>query len=72
MRTMIFLAATGLALASCGPTLLSKAPEPGTLPHNEVVYVDDGNCPAGQVSKHTEGNNNLGINRKIECVPRPE
>ncbi|MEM9140920.1 MAG: DUF6719 family protein [Pseudomonadota bacterium] len=58
-------------LTAFAPAMLKEAPAPGTLPHNEVVFVDDGSCPAGQVSKQTGGNTKLGISRTVECVPRP-
>ncbi|MEM7744201.1 MAG: DUF6719 family protein [Pseudomonadota bacterium] len=59
-------------LAACGPNIVSEAPAPGTLPYNEVIFVDDGTCPAGQLSRHTGGSTNLNIARKVECVPRPQ
>ena len=72
MRHLILTLPVLLLVTACGPKIVSTAPAPGTLPHNEVVYVDDGTCPAGQVSRHTGGNTKLQVPRKVECVARPE
>lgn len=72
MKLAILSAALLFTLTACGPKILQTAPEPGTLPYKDVVFVDDGSCPAGQVAQHTGGSNRLGINRKVECVARPQ
>ena len=61
----------GFAVAACSPTIVKQEPEGGTLPHNEVMLVDDSSCPAGQIKEITGGNNELGIDRKSRCIPRP-
>jgi hypothetical protein len=67
VRCIVALGAV-LVLASCETTYLKKEPLPGELRPGEVVYVDDGYCPEGQVKKVTGGNfaNNMPVMR--ECV----
>ncbi|MEM9047285.1 MAG: DUF6719 family protein [Pseudomonadota bacterium] len=72
MRRTYLLLALGLTgLGACAPTLLSEDPAPGAIPHNEIVLVDDGSCPPGQVKELTGGNTTLNIPRKQRCIPRP-
>ena len=59
-----------LALAACGPDLLTSEPGPGYVDNGQSVLVDDGRCPAGQVSKVT-GPANLTARRTYECVRKP-
>lgn len=68
---MASLVVLGLAVAACSPTIVKHEPEGGALPHNDVVLVDDGSCPDGQIKEITGGNNSLGIDRKRRCIPRP-
>ncbi len=51
---------------------LKEVPAPRELRHLQVVYVDDGTCPAGEVKEVTGGDASKGIKRKIRCVKRPE
>lgn len=46
-------------------------PAKGSVRQGDVVYVDDGRCPAGEVRKITGGNQMTGVARKVECVKRP-
>jgi serine/threonine-protein kinase len=41
----------------------------GALNQGEVVYVNDGFCPRGQIRKVTGGNNFRNIPRDIRCIP---
>ena len=59
-----------LALAACGPDILSSEPGAGYLGNGQSVLVDDGRCPAGQVSKVT-GPANLTAQRTYACVRKP-
>ena len=52
--------------------MLKEEPAKGVLRVGEVVYVDDGSCPAGEVKKITGGNQKAGKTRLVECVKRPE
>lgn len=49
---------------------LKQEPARGTLPFGEIVYVDDGACPAGEVKEITGGNRSQNILRKVRCVKR--
>ncbi|MGE0652286.1 MAG: DUF6719 family protein [Alphaproteobacteria bacterium] len=70
MKAVRVLVAFGaaLVLASCETTYLKKEPLPGELRPGEVVYVDDGYCPEGQVKKVTGGNFAQNIPVMRECV----
>ncbi len=60
-----------LCLSACGGSdMLTKEPGGGYLANGESVLVDDGRCPAGQVSKVT-GPVNLTAERTYACVPKP-
>ena len=54
------------------PVVLKEMPAKGVLRLGEVIYVDDGKCPAGEVTKITGGNQKAGVARQVECVKRPE
>ena len=66
------LALSAAATALAAPTVLKEAPAKGVLRVGEVVYVDDGSCPAGELKKITGGNQQAGKTRLVECVKRPE
>lgn len=51
---------------------LDRDPPPGTIPYGEKRYVDDGQCPAGQVKQLIGGDAKKNIPRQVECVPRPQ
>jgi hypothetical protein len=48
------LCAAALAAA---PPILKQEPPPGSLAAGQVVYVEDGSCPAGQIKQVTGGAN---------------
>jgi hypothetical protein len=50
---------------------LKEVPPSGQLRYREVVYVDDGTCPRGEVKEITGGNRDKSIPRKVRCVKRP-
>lgn len=70
MKAVRCMAAFGavLVLASCETTYLKKEPLPGELRPGEVVYVDDGYCPEGQIKKVTGGNFAANMPVTRECV----
>ena len=59
-------------LAPAPITYLSQDPAPGKLPYGTVAYVDDGQCPAGQVKRLIGGDGKKNIPRHVECVARPQ
>ena len=59
-----------LCLSACGNGVLTTEPGGGYLANGESVLVDDGRCPAGQVSKVT-GPVNLTAPRTYACVKKP-
>jgi hypothetical protein len=60
------------AAANTAPVVLKEMPAKGLLRLGEVIYVDDGKCPVGEVKKITGGNQKTGVGRQVECVKRPE
>lgn len=70
------LLATTLAFLVSAPALaeieiLKEVPKSGTIRYREVVYVDDGTCPKGEIKEITGGNRDKSIPRKVRCVKRP-
>ena len=57
--------------ASTPIKVLKEIPPTGSVRQGDVVYVDDGRCPAGEVKKVTGGNQKTGVARQVECVKRP-
>jgi hypothetical protein len=70
MPLRIALAALVLCLSGCGPDMLTSEPGAGYIANGQSVLVDDGRCPAGQVSKVT-GPANLTSGRTYACVRKP-
>jgi len=65
------IAVPGQSLAE----MLKREPPMGALREGQVVLVDDGSCPAGQVKQVTGGNHVLAggykhIVRTRKCIPR--
>lgn len=82
-RTWSTGAASGIALlcllwagpAACASApiqMLKKMPTSGTVRQGDIVYVDDGRCPAGEVKKIIGGDQKTGKPRQVECVKRPD
>ena len=60
-----------LLLTSCAPKdIFNEEPPLGTLKVGEVVLVDDGSCPDGQIKEVTAGNRALLIDRTRRCIDR--
>ena len=66
------LAAGALALTACANASqpLTAEPPPGALKAGQVVYVDDGRCPAGQISRVAGAESLGGSKRERSCVAR--
>ncbi len=67
----VVTAITGQAFAA----VLKKEPPMGALREGQVVMVDDGSCPAGQIKEVTGGNHVLAggfkhVVRTRRCIPR--
>jgi hypothetical protein len=67
LATLLSLAAT-----RASAELPRQMPKDGVLSPGEVVLVDDGRCPAGEVKQVTGGNKAKNIPREVKCVPRPQ
>ena len=59
------------ASATPKPPTLNREPAPGTLLYGQVVLVDDGSCPSGQIKELTGGSSAQGFGRKRRCIGRP-
>ncbi len=71
----VFAAALFIGSASTAATsveILKEMPAKGAVRNGEIVYVDDGHCPAGEVKKITGGQQSMGKPRQVECVKRPD
>lgn len=66
------LTVTTVASAQQAAEILKEEPANLALRKGQVVYVDDGKCPAGEIRKITGGNQAAGVKRQVECVKRPE
>ena len=68
-------------LASCAAhtKLLTSDPQNGSLRPGEIVLVDDGQCPTGQIKQVIGGSNRVfgtdirkpGTARQVTCIARP-
>lgn len=67
---MVFLMTT-----SAGATVLKQEPPMGALKQEQVVFIDDGSCPRGQIRRLVGGNHLKAGGREFAkrisgCVPR--
>ena len=67
----LLLTAAGIA-ASAPTEILKEVPAKGAVRSGDVVYVDDGKCPPGQVRKIVGGDQKTGKPRQVSCVQRPD
>ena len=57
--------------AQASQPVLKEVPKEGELRRGEVVLVDDGSCPKGEVKEITGGSREKAIPRKTRCVKKP-
>lgn len=57
--------------ASSLPVIVQSEPPSGSLARGQVILVDDGTCPAGQIKEVTAGSGNQRVQRTRRCIPRP-
>ena len=78
-RLVAFAAAVAAAVTivagGAAAEVLKKEPPMGALREGQVVLVDDGSCPAGQIKEVTGGNHVAAggfkrIVRTHRCIPR--
>lgn len=70
--TLLLFAAGATWAASPPIEVLREMPQTGSVRQGDVVYVDDGRCPAGEIKKVTGGNQKTGVARQVVCVKRPQ
>jgi hypothetical protein len=73
-RLVAAVAAVGFSSWSSATTLKQEPPM-GAMREGQVVLVDDGSCPAGQIKRvvggnHTKVGGTKQIVRTSSCVPR--
>lgn len=75
--SIVLLLLTGVSHAQAQQVLESEPPR-GALKSGQIVYVDDGRCPKGQILKITGGygqrkggGDQTGGRREKACVWRP-
>ncbi len=69
----MFMFTAIIYLSGCTTQILKSIPPDYSIPSGKVVYLEnDGRCAEGQVIKITGGKNIQGIERKYECVERPQ
>jgi hypothetical protein len=71
MAGLLVLSIVGSSFA----TTLKQEPPMGAMREGQVVLVDDGSCPAGQIKRvvggnHTKVGGTKQIVRTSSCVPR--
>jgi hypothetical protein len=77
-RTIGFIAGLvvlGVVSSSFATTIVKQEPAMGAMREGQVVLVDDGSCPAGQIKRvvggnHTKVGGTKQIVRTSSCVPR--
>ena len=62
---------SGPATSSSQPVIVQSEPPAGSLRQGQVILVDDGTCPAGQIKEVTGGRSNERVQRTRRCIPRP-
>lgn len=75
---LVYAVIVGILSANAGPALakiLKQEPPMGQLREGQVVLVDDGTCPTGQIKQVTGGNHvKVGGSKHIErthrCISR--
>jgi hypothetical protein len=72
---LLLAAATGGLGGPLAAQVLKKEPAMGKLREGQMVLVDDGSCPVGQIKQVMGGNHvKVGGSKQVErqrkCVPR--
>ena len=82
-RTLALALSTAAVLitgAATAQPILKREPQRGLMRPNDVVLVDDGSCPKGQIKRVTggtfgatgsRGSGGARTSRGRTCVPRP-
>jgi hypothetical protein len=72
---VVFAVASTMIAGQARAAVLKKEPPMGALRESQVVLVDDGSCPAGQIKEVTGGNHVAAggfkhIVRTRRCIPK--
>ena len=74
-RCIFALVVAGFAGPASAAQILKQEPAMGALREGQVVLVDDGSCPAGQIKRvvggnHTRAGGTKQVVRQSSCVGR--
>ncbi len=72
---VVFAIATAPFAGEAAADVLKREPPMGQLREGQIVLVDDGSCPAGQIKQVTGGNHVAAggfknIVRTRKCIPK--
>ncbi len=75
MRSMLLISAVLTLVTPAVAQVLKTEPRMGALREGQVVLVDDGTCPRGQIKQVIGGNHvEVGgfkqVKRQRRCIPR--
>ncbi|MGB9364509.1 MAG: DUF6719 family protein [Xanthobacteraceae bacterium] len=65
---LAFTALLALTQAAAAQAIVKQEPPSGSLRRGQMVFVDDGSCPAGQIKQVIAGGDTR--KRTRHCVPR--
>lgn len=68
IAVFLFVGAVMPAVCLSQDVYLKEMPKGGDIPFGKVVYVDDGQCPKGEVKEVRGGSQVKGIARQVRCV----
>jgi hypothetical protein len=73
--TLVFCFLTVCGPSSAFATTVKQEPPMGAMREGQVLLVDDGSCPAGQIKRvvggnHTKVGGTKQIVRTSSCIPR--
>ena len=74
-RYAVSIAVFAITMTAASAEVLKREPPMGALKEGQVVLVDDGSCPSGQIKRVVGGNHvKVGGTKQIvrtrSCVPR--
>ncbi len=74
-RYAVSIAIFAITMTAASAEVLKREPPMGALKEGQVVLVDDGSCPSGQIKRVVGGNHvKVGGTKQIvrtrSCVPR--
>ena len=78
MHRLMFIVTAAVASAGLASAALAQDSRNAEKPHDrtlrpgQIVYVDDGTCPTGEIKEITGGSKDKSMPRKTRCVKRSD